>query len=59
MAYNPNPYEQPEAPRCPTCDEQMIEITSNIFPPYWECDNQECPDNIPGPIGDNLTKENE
>ena len=35
----------PEGPRCPYCDEQMTQITSIIFQPFWECDNQECPEN--------------
>ena len=43
--YAKNPYEQPEPPRCLSCDEFMVEarVRSHTF---WECRNpacEECP----------------
>lgn len=40
--YAKNPYEQPEPPRCLSCDEFMIETGRNM----WGCRNpfcEECP----------------
>jgi hypothetical protein len=42
--YTPNPEEQPEAPRCSTCDVPMTEVTPCFFPSYWECQNLDCDD---------------
>ena len=43
--YAKNPYEQPEPPRCPSCDEFLEKVGINISF-RWECRNpacEECP----------------
>lgn len=37
-----NPYERPEPPRCPKCDEFMEERRVRFAPNWYECVNPEC-----------------
>jgi hypothetical protein len=37
-----NPYELPEAKRCPICDEPMTLKTQYIGADYYECENPNC-----------------
>ena len=43
--YAKNPYEQPEPPRCLSCDECKTEVKSKLSgQARWECKNQLCED---------------
>jgi len=39
--YAKNPYEQPEPPRCGTCDEFKVESQVGVYR-FWVCSNPEC-----------------
>ena len=38
---HPNPYEQPESPRCKVCDNFLTEKQVRYAPNVWECEH--CP----------------
>lgn len=43
--YSKNPYEQPEPPRCVSCDEFKVSVMVRHYS-FWECHNpacEECP----------------
>jgi hypothetical protein len=43
--YAKNPYEEPEPPRCPSCDECKTEVPSKFSgQARWECKNPLCED---------------
>ena len=43
--YAKNPYEAPEPPRCPSCDECKTEVPSKFSgQARWECKNPLCED---------------
>lgn len=43
--YAKNPYEAPEPPRCPSCDECKTEVQSKFSgQARWECKNPLCED---------------
>ena len=44
--YAKNPYEQPEPPRCPSCDEFLEKVGINISF-RWECRNPACEECLP------------